>query len=137
MEERCEGSGGRRGRRQREAKELRYAGWLPLCSVAEFAGDFPMRSPLGNETKKRISFKVCDNGARKESPFAKILPKSGHEQGIACENVPSFFAPGHARAVIGPITKTSSQINSIIIAIRSIINDSKNVQRRSFRAGRR
>ena len=82
----------------------------------EFASYFPMRSPLGNETKKRISSKVCDNGARKESPFAKILPKSGHEQGVACKNVLSFFLPGRVRAVIGPVTKTGSQINSIITA---------------------
>lgn len=90
-----------------------------FAPAAEFAGDFPMRSPLGNETKKRISSKVCDNGPRKESPFAKILPKSGREQGIAYENATVFPSPRSARAVIGPITKTSSQINSIITASRT------------------
>jgi len=111
-----EGGGVTRGREQGETKELRYAGWLPLCFEAEFAGDFPMRSPLGNETKKRISFKVCDNGARKESPFAKILPKSGHEQGGRMRKRPVFLSSRRVRAVIGPVTKTDTQINSIMTA---------------------
>lgn len=108
---------GERGNKGVEGRERLKSFGMPLCFAAEFVGDFPMRLPLGNETKKRISSKVCDNGARKESPFAKILPKSGHEQGVACENVLSFF-PKRTHAVIGPITKTSSQINSIITAIQ-------------------
>lgn len=43
-----------RGQRERErgsVKELRYApGWFAASLSVEFAGDFPMRFALGNET---------------------------------------------------------------------------------------
>lgn len=86
--------GGRRSQGTQAAKDLhRYVSVIGSLNIAHvYTHTYTHRSrvcwrlsdasPLqAMKPGNGLALEVCNNGARKESPFAKILPKSGHEQG--------------------------------------------------------
>lgn len=67
-------------------KELRYAGELSLCSQRSSLATFRCIRPTVMKPRNELAPRFAIMAQGKNCHFAKILPKSGHEQEAAYEN---------------------------------------------------